>query len=132
MLGYGRVKGPKFGLAAPGPARHRPRRLRWLALALVAYALSSIDLIPDFIPVLGWLDELIILPLALSWLLRRLPAPLLARARARAASSGAPALLQGAERLGRWWRRGLALQIALYLLVLLLIAGGLWLLFSSP
>ncbi len=81
---------------------------------------------------LGWLDELIILPLALSWLLRRLPAPLLARARARAACSGAPALLQGAERLGRWWRRGLALQIALYLLVLLLIAGGLWLLFSSP
>lgn len=110
-----------------------PRHLRWLALALVAYALSPIDLIPDFIPVLGWLDELIILPLALSWLLRRLPPPLLQRACERAANSRAPALLQGAERLGRWWRRGLALLVALYLLMLTLIALAVWLIFfSSP
>ncbi len=44
-----------------------------LAAGIVAYALSSIDLIPDFIPVLGYLDDAILLP-ALIWLaLRMLP-----------------------------------------------------------
>jgi uncharacterized membrane protein YkvA (DUF1232 family) len=42
-----------------------PRSVKILAGALVAYALSPIDLIPDFIPVLGYLDEVVILPLGL-------------------------------------------------------------------
>jgi uncharacterized membrane protein YkvA (DUF1232 family) len=92
-----------------------PPRLRWLALALAAYALSPIDLIPDFIPVLGWLDELVILPLGLAFILKRLPEPVLARARLRVASA-APGLAQ-VERLGRWWRRGLALLLAVWLLL---------------
>lgn len=45
-----------------------------VAIGVVAYALSPIDLIPDFIPVLGQLDELIILPLGL-WLVVRLIPP---------------------------------------------------------
>lgn len=36
---------------------------KWFALAVVAYALSPIDLIPDFIPVLGYLDDLLLIPL---------------------------------------------------------------------
>jgi uncharacterized membrane protein YkvA (DUF1232 family) len=48
-----------------------PRRVKVLAGALVAYALSPIDLIPDFIPVLGHLDEAVILPLGV-WILLRL------------------------------------------------------------
>lgn len=44
---------------------------KWLAGALIAYALSPIDLIPDFIPVLGHLDDAIILPLGV-WVLWRL------------------------------------------------------------
>jgi uncharacterized membrane protein YkvA (DUF1232 family) len=40
-----------------------PCLTRWLALLLVAYAVSPIDLIPDFIPLIGYLDELILLPL---------------------------------------------------------------------
>ena len=44
---------------------------RLLAIAVAAYALSPIDLIPDFIPVLGWLDDLLIVPLGL-WVVRRL------------------------------------------------------------
>ena len=61
--------------------------LRLLALAVAAYALSPIDLIPDFIPVLGYLDDLLIVPLGLALILRLAPRPLMldARRRARAA-----------------------------------------------
>jgi len=53
-----------------------PWLARFLAVAVAAYALSPIDLIPDFIPLLGWLDDLIIVPLGL-WAVRRLmPGPL--------------------------------------------------------
>jgi methanol metabolism-related c-type cytochrome len=44
-----------------------PWYTKWLALAVAGYALSPIDLIPDFIPVLGYLDDLIIVPLGI-WL----------------------------------------------------------------
>lgn len=56
-------------LAARDPRVPWPARL--LAIAVAAYALSPIDLIPDFIPVLGWIDELVIVPLGL-WAVRRL------------------------------------------------------------
>lgn len=52
-----------------------PRLSRWLALAVIAYALSPIDLIPDFIPVLGYVDDLLLLPLACWFIIRTLPAP---------------------------------------------------------
>jgi uncharacterized membrane protein YkvA (DUF1232 family) len=44
-----------------------PLLAKFLALATVAYALSPVDLIPDFIPVLGYLDDLVIVPLGV-WL----------------------------------------------------------------
>ena len=65
-----------------------PPLARLLAVAVAAYALSPIDLIPDFIPVLGWLDDLILVPIGL-WAVRRLiPDPLWAdrHAAAEAAS----------------------------------------------
>jgi uncharacterized membrane protein YkvA (DUF1232 family) len=52
-----------------------PRMSRWLALAVIAYALSPVDLIPDFIPVLGYLDDVILLPLGCWLIIRTLPAP---------------------------------------------------------
>ena len=59
---------------------------KFLAAAVVAYALSPVDLIPDFIPVLGYLDDLLLLPLG-SWLAVRLvPEEVLDDARERAAS----------------------------------------------
>lgn len=48
-----------------------PGAARLLALLVAAYALSPIDLIPDFIPVLGWLDDLLLVPAGV-WLVRRL------------------------------------------------------------
>ena len=60
-----------------------PWWIKLLIVFVVGYALSPIDLIPDFIPVLGLLDDLILLP-ALIWLaLRLLPAPVKATARAQ-------------------------------------------------
>lgn len=69
----------------------RDPRTPWYAKAvaglIVAYAISPIDLIPDFIPVLGYLDEVILLPLAIAFALRLIPEPVIADARVRAATA---------------------------------------------
>ena len=53
-----------------------PRAARWVAIAVIAYAVSPIDLIPDFIPVLGLLDDLILIPLGVALVVRLTPRPL--------------------------------------------------------
>lgn len=62
---------------------------RALALAVAAYALSPIDLIPDFIPVLGLLDDLLLVPLGVWLVLRLLPAEVRAAAEAAARDAAA-------------------------------------------
>jgi len=54
------------------------------ALLVVSYFLSPIDLIPDFIPVLGYLDELILLPASIYLILKMVPEPVLIECRAEA------------------------------------------------
>lgn len=61
-----------------------PWPVRLLALAIAAYALSPIDLIPDFIPVLGYLDDLVLVPLGVALVVRLTPPAILADARERA------------------------------------------------
>ena len=61
-----------------------PWYAKLLAGAIVAYALSPIDLIPDFVPVLGYVDDLLIVPLGLSVALRLVPAEVMADCRSRA------------------------------------------------
>jgi len=61
-----------------------PLLVRLLALLVAAYALSPIDLIPDFIPVLGYLDDLILVPLGVSLVVSLLPETVLTAARQRA------------------------------------------------
>ena len=55
------------------PATPLPARL--VAIAVLAYAVSPIDLIPDFIPVLGMLDDLVIVPLGVALAVRLTPKP---------------------------------------------------------
>jgi uncharacterized membrane protein YkvA (DUF1232 family) len=67
----------------------RDPRVPWhakaVALAVAAYALSPIDLIPDFIPVLGYLDDLILVPLGILLLIKLVPSALMEEFRAEAA-----------------------------------------------
>lgn len=62
-----------------------PWLVKALAVCVVAYALSPIDLIPDFIPVLGYLDDLILLPLGILLVMRLMPDGVLDECRLRAA-----------------------------------------------
>lgn len=104
-------------LAARDPRVPWPARL--LAIAVAAYALSPIDLIPDFIPVLGWLDDLLIVPLGL-WVVRRLiPDPLWAELHAAAETAS--------ERPSS--RAGLAFILLLWAMLLYLVY---WAVRTSP
>ena len=68
-------------------ARHpqTPWYAKLLVALLVLYAVTPVDLVPDFLPVLGILDDLIFVPLAIAIAVRFVPAPVLAECRARAA-----------------------------------------------
>lgn len=72
-----------------------PLIAKLVVVLAVAYALSPIDLIPDFIPVLGWLDDLVLLPFLIWLALRLTPPAVMADSRARATR----AVAQG-KRLG--------------------------------
>ena len=57
---------------------------RLVAFVVAAYALSPIDFIPDFIPILGYVDDLLIVPLGVMWVIRLMPSELLDQARSKA------------------------------------------------
>ena len=98
----------------------RDPRVPWYAKAMAgavaAYALSPIDLIPDFIPVLGYLDDLVIVPVGILATVRLIPAPLMTEFRAEAQQlEGRPTSVAGlvgivciwlvAIALVGWWLR---------------------------
>ena len=93
--------------------KETPAAAKILAAATVAYALSPIDLIPDFIPVLGHLDDLIILPAMIALTVKRIPAPVLERCRVRA---------QGMAMKGKWYHALPITVIWLGLIALILAA----------
>ena len=88
-------------------AAHDPRVPFWikaLAALIAAYALSPIDLIPDFIPVLGYLDEIILLPLAIAGLVRLIDPGIMAEHRATAETlAEKPVRKSGALIIGAIW-----------------------------
>jgi uncharacterized membrane protein YkvA (DUF1232 family) len=67
---------------------YRDPRVPWyakvFAACIVAYALSPVDLIPDFIPVLGYLDDLILIPLGIIIAVKMIPSPVIAECREKA------------------------------------------------
>jgi uncharacterized membrane protein YkvA (DUF1232 family) len=70
-------------------ARHprTPWYAKALLLAIVAYAVSPIDLIPDFLPVIGLLDDVILLPLGIALALKMIPRAVIEECRMRVATS---------------------------------------------
>lgn len=98
------------GLALWFALRH-PLTPGWIKaglLLVVAYALSPIDLIPDFIPVIGYLDEAILLPIAVALLARALPSEVMAECRTQAEQwladgHAKPRMVLGAVLIGAVW-----------------------------
>ena len=92
-----------------------PLAAKIIAGAVAAYALSPIDLIPDFIPVLGYLDDLLIVPLGIWIAVRLIPPPLLAGFRAAASDRSRPTS-----------RAAAAVVIGLWLLSTILVGAWMW------
>jgi uncharacterized membrane protein YkvA (DUF1232 family) len=94
-------------LAARDP--RTPLAARILALAVLAYALSPLDLIPDFIPILGQLDDVILVPLGIWLVVRMIPREVFTDARARAQDMDRPpASRAGVTVIVTLWIAGLA------------------------
>lgn len=78
-----------------------------VAMITVAYAISPVDLIPDFIPVLGYLDDVILLPLGIALAMRLVPDALLLRCRPQAEAMAG----QRVSLKGRWIMAGVFVLI---------------------
>ena len=91
--------------------------VRWYAKAfaafVVAHTVSPIDLIPDFIPVLGYLDDLIITPLGIAIALRMIPPEIMARARREAVAASAEGRINT--------RAGIAIVLSVWAIVAIII-----------
>ncbi len=100
-----------------------PRYARIFAACVVGYAFSPIDLIPDPIPILGYLDDLILIPLGIKVALSMIPAEVLAESRAKA---------QAVIRQGKPVNRAAAVVIvAIWLLMATLVIAFLLRVFQS-
>lgn len=78
------LKAETFALYLAARDPRTPWYAKLLAAGIVAYALSPIDLIPDFIPILGYLDDLILIPLGIALAIKLAPHSVLVECRARA------------------------------------------------
>jgi uncharacterized membrane protein YkvA (DUF1232 family) len=77
---------------------------RLLGACIVAYALSPIDLIPDFVPVLGYVDDLVLIPISIAFLIKMIPADVMRECREEAA-------LNVNEGRKNWWAAGVIVVI---------------------
>lgn len=115
-----RIKRDGLTLWFAGKHPATPWHAKALAAVVVAYALSPIDLIPDFIPVLGYLDDVLLLPGLIYLTLKLLPPQVLADSRAQAEQWLAARASRPSSRAG-------AVAVVL---IWLSVALGIWLVFS--
>lgn len=111
----GHLKSEAYALYLAYKDPRTPWYARLLAAFVVAHTFSPIDLIPDFIPVLGYLDDLIITPLGLWLALRMIPAEVMEKARRQARER-----MQVSAAVSR---TGLAIVAGLWILGLVLMAS---------
>lgn len=107
-------------------ARHplTPWYAKLLMFVIVAYAVSPIDLIPDFIPVIGLLDDVLLLPLGIALVLKMIPESVMAECRAKAEMN---------EKERTLFRTLGAIGVALiWLALLVLVAGWAYRAYASP
>lgn len=78
------LKSETFALYLAARDPRTPWYAKLLVAGIVAYAFSPIDLIPDFIPVIGYLDDLILIPLCIALAIKMVPGSVLAECRVRA------------------------------------------------
>lgn len=120
LRGWSRsLKGETYALYLAYRDPRVPWYARLFAAIVVAYAFSPIDLIPDPVPVLGYLDDLLLIPAGVWLALRLIPPPVMAGARAEAA-----ALIARGERPVS--RTAGAIIVALWLLIAAAVVYWLW------
>ncbi len=78
------LKAETFALYLAARDPRTPWYAKLLVAGIVAYAFSPIDLIPDFVPVLGYLDDLILIPIGIALAIKLIPHQVLAECRVRA------------------------------------------------
>jgi len=78
------LKAETFALYLAARDPRTPWYAKLLVAGIVAYAFSPIDLIPDFVPVLGYLDDLVLIPMGIALAIKLVPHQVLADCRARA------------------------------------------------
>ena len=105
-----RVKRDALALWIAARDPRTPLAAKLLAAALAAYAFSPIDLIPDVIPILGLLDDLLIIPLGILLALRLIPPALMQDFRDRATRTDRPRSLAGAVAIVTLWIAALAVM----------------------
>lgn len=79
-----RLKAETFALYLAARHPETPWYAKLFVAGIVVYALSPIDLIPDFVPLLGYVDDFILIPIGIALAIKMIPAPILAECRARA------------------------------------------------
>jgi uncharacterized membrane protein YkvA (DUF1232 family) len=79
-----RLKAETFALYLAARHPGTPWYAKLFVAGIVAYALSPIDLIPDFVPVLGYVDDFLLISLGIALAIKMIPAPVLTECRARA------------------------------------------------
>lgn len=82
----GKLKQDIFALYLAARDPRTPWYAKAVAALIVAYALSPIDLIPDFIPILGYIDDLLLLPLGIWLVVKMIPPEVMAECRTKAAA----------------------------------------------